>query len=50
MSYFAWLKKIHKCSCGELIGINTFGPTNDEDGICSSVVDSEVIFQKLLKR
>jgi S1-C subfamily serine protease len=37
-------------SRGELIGINTLGSTNDEDGLWNIAVDSEVIFEKLLKR
>lgn len=37
-------------SRGELIGINTLGSTNDEDGLWNVAVDSEVIFEKLLKR
>lgn len=37
-------------SRGELIGINTLGSTNDEDGLWNVAVDSEVIFAKLLER
>lgn len=37
-------------SRGELIGINTLGSTNDEDGLWNIAVDSEVIFEKLLTR
>jgi len=35
---------------GELIGINTLGSTNDEVGLWNIAVNSEIIFENLLKR